>query len=191
MNIKNTPEPIAALRARLPAALAKVWNAAVVAKALQDASDDSAKNKVDRPGLHPENVFDFEDGIPLIVSVEAIPTPGRAAQNQGEFDIKLHVSASIHAGSLMAESVMQLADAQRIDYVLKVLHARAAELTGVEKSKLEFLMFSAGGIPHWYAPWEIDHDPLSEQDKQEMREALDSMYKGLPKQVERHRESTN
>jgi hypothetical protein len=62
-------------RTRWPAATAKEWDfTELVGQVPLDA---------DRPGLHPENLFDFHDGLRLIVSIDKY-----------NFGTYLHVSAS-------------------------------------------------------------------------------------------------
>lgn len=71
---------------------------------------------VDRPGVHRENVFDFHDGMRLIVS-----------QDKYQFGTFLHVSGSVR-GSLMKK----FCRSSKIDYmgIATAVHDRVMFLSG-------------------------------------------------------------
>lgn len=69
-HVPFTPQPLEALQARWPAAFEKVYS-------LESAAED-------RPGLHEENVFGFDDGFRIICSRDTNGT-----------EIYRHFSASI------------------------------------------------------------------------------------------------
>lgn len=109
------PEPIESLRSRLPKALEHIWT----------VKDDFSPMK-DRPGLHRENVFDFESGLRLLISKDALPG----------FPITVHVSTSWEMNL-----PFKFRDADN-----QVKEGYAA-IGG--KGTLKFLGVSERYIPHW------------------------------------------
>jgi hypothetical protein len=104
-------EPIEQLKARFPKALEKVW---VITIPMPD-----------RPGLHRENVFDFPNGIRLLISRDNLIDK-----------TEIHVSASWEYNE--PKSIEQMN--------INVLACfRAIGGTGT----LRFLGWSPNAIPHW------------------------------------------
>lgn len=134
--LEEKPEPMAALQARYPAALMKLWDI------------DSAEFDLNRgPGKYRENVFDTENGLRIMVSREKY-----AAINGGEPQI--HVSVSVCADGAV-EKV--LAGCLREPYkphkkaretLLRMVRNTFAEISGLTLPKEPFHV-SETGIPHW------------------------------------------
>lgn len=78
MRLPIEPKSYDELKARFPEALVRVWDADYIGKF------GKFGGQVDRPGLHPEHVFDTDDGLRLIIS--------RDKHDDGLF---LHVSCSM------------------------------------------------------------------------------------------------
>src|SRR5262245_48944881 len=112
-------QPFAELQARYPAAVERVWN----------VNPDTFDAEADRPGLHPANVFDFQDGTRLIVSRErgikfATRLPGIEV---------LHVSGSATSGTLI-EATMRTDP----DRGMRTIERHAKDLTGNPRLRLAF-----------------------------------------------------
>ena len=124
MTVHWRPEPLTALRARYPAALEHVYDAADLVLGL-------------RPGNQPQHVFDWVDGLRLIVSRERT-ADGRTA---------IHFTASILPNTPLSKR-MPKADkfpslaCERWQQLAK--SGRTAELVAISTEK---------GIPH-FAVWE-------------------------------------
>jgi hypothetical protein len=119
------PEPEDALRARYPAALAKIYQLAEAAAERRG------------PGDRPEHVFDTLDGVRLIVSREQWPN-GR---------LQLHVSASFH--DHCAIELQQIRRVLGIRDGLDFMLRRFREISG-DTSAATLIGLSEGkGVPHW------------------------------------------
>jgi|SRR5215467_3399354 len=106
-------ESLEQLKAKFPKALERVWDV--------EATDG------DRPGLHREHVFDFKDGMRLLISKDQFLEHG---------DPDVHVSASWRNAKFQSVGEMQL-------QVIK--HWEMLGGTG----KFRFIGLSPKGIPHW------------------------------------------
>lgn len=120
------PQPIEVLKARFPAAIAKSYS-------VQHVSE----NPEDRPGSRPEHVFDFEDGVRLIVS--------RDFHNGREV---IHFS-----GSLMQGAGFYLRGKLDKGSTLGLMRAHFFHISGIETERHHFICFSDGGVPHWCVPF--------------------------------------
>jgi len=129
MPVPTAPEPLDALRARYPRALEYVYHA------------DKVRAGGIGPGEVAANVFDFEDGLRLIVSRERLPD-GR---------LVLHVRASFPARCRMADEFWRLALTMPKKRVLELwaadLPRRFRELSGDGRT-LELIGWSGRLIPH-------------------------------------------
>jgi hypothetical protein len=91
MALPFKPEPLKQLIERYPQALTTTYD-------VEKIADGSSK---DRPGLHPENIFDFEDGIRIIVSTDLLEGnyythfSGSSQQNVKQDDLIKHVIEKI------------------------------------------------------------------------------------------------
>lgn len=105
-------ELLVTLRERFPKALEKVWE-------VTDPMED-------RPGMHRENVFDFDSGLRLLISRDKLVG----------IKPEIHVSASWESNKPISirEAHRQVNEAYHL-------------LGG--KEYLKFLGLSGGGIPHW------------------------------------------
>jgi hypothetical protein len=129
--LPHAPEPLEALRARLPDALAPVYDPALVARGLQAC-----------PGGQRRHVFDAEDGLRLIVSRDRL---GGAAH--------LHVSASVEPGWPLARTLMARLHRRpwrraAFGWFIPLVERRWRELSD---TPLVFHALSPEqGVPHWY-----------------------------------------
>lgn len=130
--VPRNPEPLAELRQRYP-------------RALQFQFDMRAiiEQGLIRPGECAANVFDFDDGLRLIVSRELL-LDGR--------DV-LHVSASFAPQGKIADEMRLLSITKSKEQLLQMwrrdVPRRFRELSGDERA-LEFLGWSDGNVPHWF-----------------------------------------
>ena len=127
------PQTLDALRARYPQSLETVYSAV----AIRD-------NKATRPGEVPANVFDFDDGLRLIISRDLM----------SDAKVVLHVSASFPPKCRLADSLRDLSSRRKDGLVIRtfldeIVPKRFAELSG-DKRPLVYTGMSAGGIPHWH-----------------------------------------
>jgi len=134
--IEYSPEPLTALRARYPRALEFLYDCAAV-------RDGGAIT----PGEVAANVFDFDDGLRLIVSRERLP----------EGVETVHLSASIRPGSRMAAEVERQVARRDPEHVASAhkrwaagIPERFRQLAG-DGFRLLFVGFSDKAVPHWYA----------------------------------------
>lgn len=129
--VPYTTETLAQLQARYPKALEHVYDQVAI-----------EERGTIRPGECPANVFDFEDGLRLIVS--------REREREGR--IVLHVSASFRTECKIAHEMRrQLKRTPRYEIVdrwAKTIPARFAELSG-DDTPLRFIGWSDRMIPHW------------------------------------------
>lgn len=132
------PEPLEALRPRYPAAIATPYD-------LRKIDDLLVAG---RPGTKQHHVFDFEEGIRLIVSREIMPD-GRDS---------IHVSGSIHQGSeagarMEAQCRATGTPAPAFD---QVIWKAFCELSGVhpETKPIMFARSPGKGVPHFIIPYE-------------------------------------
>lgn len=130
--VPTSPEPLDALRARYPRALEHLYDVIAI-------RDRGAI----RPGEVAANVFDFEDGLRLIVS--------RERMQDGE--VTLHVSASFPERCRLADEFRLLGVATPKQKILRMfldsIPGRFAELSG-EPRPLEFLGMT--NVPHFLIP---------------------------------------
>jgi hypothetical protein len=127
--IEIKPEPLEELKKRAAKAFGRLWYANHMH--LPDA---------DRPGLHMENVFDFENGVRIIASRDI---------NQGnEF---LHFSASVTENYVTEALPMS----PRL-YLAKFLGECCGlikELWGIDHRDLQLIEITPEkGVPHWIVP---------------------------------------
>jgi hypothetical protein len=128
-----TPEPFATLRARVPAALAFLYDARAIID--RDAI---------RPGEVAANVFDGEHGTRLIVSRTKLPSG----------DVIVNVSGSVFPGTPDGRELDRLfarpKPARRLlaGWVV-VLAARVARLLDRPPGAVHFLGFSPTGVAHF------------------------------------------
>lgn len=127
MALPRNPMTVEQHQARLPEALKRLWD--VVAM--------DAEGGADRPGLCPANVFDFPDGLRLIVGRE------RQAEPNGEV---VHVSASVFKGSSLWHAI--LAEGPAFLGLRKAVESRFQAIGG---PTIYFAFLSPrAGIPHWF-----------------------------------------
>jgi hypothetical protein len=127
----KNPESLASLQARYPAALEPIYDAtAIMAGAI-------------RPGEIAANIFDFSDGLRLIISRDRLP----------DGQVVLHVSASQAEHSRMADELRLLAGVKPKREVIQTwlldLPRRFRELSG-DQRPLEFIGLSDRLIPHFF-----------------------------------------
>lgn len=124
--IQRIPRTLADHQQRYPAALRTVFDT----EAIQYSG---AK----RPGECCENVFDFADGLRLIISRDKMP----------DGEILVHVSASAQHGSEMYKSIKS---GEMTPSMFCSEIARRHALISCKQSGLELMGFSDGkGVPHF------------------------------------------
>ena len=124
------PEPREALRARFREALGPVYD-----------EEEQRLGTAARPGELPRHVFDFPEGVRLIVSRLRLAKDGR---------ILTHFSASVRPGSAFERSFLASASPgmARAVLVLGRLSALYAELAGGVVTT-RCMGIAVGGIPHF------------------------------------------
>lgn len=132
--VQNRPESLEALKARYGRALEHIYDQAAI-----------EHGGAIRPGEVAANVFDFEDGLRLIVSRERMP----------DGDLVLHLSASFPKDCRLADEFRLLAVATPKQKILRMflssIPGRFAEMSG-ETRVPHYLGSSDRGIPHWVIP---------------------------------------
>jgi hypothetical protein len=116
-------------RTRWAAAVAKVWD---MRGRTGEVSEDE-----DRPGTHPENLFDFHDGLRLVVSTDRF-----------DFGTYLHVSASARPDSKVYAALQR---GMTLDAMIKLVCERVYFVSGGRRVTFEFLT-PEKGVPHFYDP---------------------------------------
>jgi hypothetical protein len=126
------PEPIAAMQARYPAAVAELLTRAMV------TGPDAYQ-----PGALRRHVFDHEDGLRLIVSRENF---------YPEWGEIIHVSASVHDDRAVAQRIMNMRSGPRAQMETFMILAYAAfeRLSQTEWRVARAVMTEPKGIPHWF-----------------------------------------
>jgi hypothetical protein len=128
--IPEAPEPVEALRARYPRALEPVYDAVAI-------RDRGAT----RPGEVAANVFDFEDGMRLIINRERMP----------DGELVLHVSASVRNGSALGGELRDAARTKSAAVIKEMMAFRVGshfhQLSG--ETGLELAGWTGGGVPHF------------------------------------------
>lgn len=115
--IPFSPQPFQVLKERFYKCLIQSWNV-----------ENVSKNPNERPGNQQQYVFDFEDGIRLIVSRDHYK--GKEV---------IHVSASVDH---------KLYDMARASTLLTDMYHKFMGLSGI-KTPPEHFFFSEKGVPHW------------------------------------------
>lgn len=133
MPLPVTNRPLAEHRKRFPEALRRVYELVDVEK---------WGNSDDRPGTKPEHVFDFAEGLRLIIS--------RERTEKGK--LLVHLSASLTEGSLF-DRLAAMPKPQAMHEFKWAVQRYYFELCGRTIGDDEFLGWSEGkGVPHWVIP---------------------------------------
>jgi hypothetical protein len=126
--IPYDPKTIEEHKRRYPKAVSKIYHAEDIDRGAQT------------PGQCPDNVFDFSDGLKLIISRDVLHDSPKPI---------IHVSASLKPGTLLWDLIRQgksLAEGR--DCLLRVAELRFEVLSG--GLAVEFVGFSpVKGVPHW------------------------------------------
>ncbi len=135
MPLPFDPQPLNVLQQRWPLALERRF----------DAESVCLGSRM-RPDELPSQVFDFQDGLRLIVSVE---------EHRGQ--ARLHVSASITPQYPLTDWLFQLAETKTAAHVMEQFR-RTAEasfslISRIDCEELELVQVTEQGVPHWVAPW--------------------------------------
>lgn len=129
--IPHKPEPVAVLKARAGAVFARPF----------DCRDGQP---FPRPGECRENVFDFEDGVRVIASLDRHDAPT---------GLVLHVSASFGPACPFFFAVRRKGVAG-IDWACEEMLRRAADLLGVDPGRFDGPHFpTPKKVPHWFVTW--------------------------------------
>lgn len=130
---KHDPKSAAEHRNRWTKAMLKVWDYRGIIGELSEA--------MDRPGVHPDYIFDYHDGLRVIASVELLGI--------GTGQTYLHVSASAVPGSDIFERVRT--GKLTVDRFCEMVIGRVKAISGGRRVDLAYV--SPGkGIPHFYDP---------------------------------------
>jgi hypothetical protein len=133
------PEPLERIQARFPKALEPIYDMRLVAKGWQPC-----------PGALRPHVFDFDDGLRLIVIRERFP---RRRGDHVAAAVHLHVSASFEPGLSLERDFKQRLrrdSAHRVvsRWFVPLVERRFAQFSGVP---LVFHGLSPDkGVPHWF-----------------------------------------
>jgi hypothetical protein len=127
-------ETVEQMRARLPAALARIWEVWELMKGPAD--------KIVGPGGHAEHVFDWADGIRLIISFD------RVVQGSSP---RLHVSGSFGEGLAYGLVIETAPESVRLPVFLATIHQRLKALVGAAVD-LHLVFLSPAGVPHLLGP---------------------------------------
>lgn len=137
MGIPHKPETIEAHRARIDEATRPLW---IVADVQQDVLKRG--NAADTPGKHRRHVFDFEDGLRLIVSRDNLPMKLESIN----YDIVLHVSASFEKESPLWGMLSR--DQKGFDRFCAIAAKRIGELLDAVVDEKPSLF--TGKVAHWF-----------------------------------------
>lgn len=137
--LPHEPEPLERLQARFAKALEPVYDVCLIAQGWQT-----------RPGAYRRHLFDFEDGLRLLVSRERLPLMGPDGRTAA---VHLHVSASFEAGLALERDLVRRLKrdhAHRVvtRWFVPLVERRFAQLSDVP------LIFhglsSEKGVAHWF-----------------------------------------
>lgn len=127
--LARRPEPLEILRARYPRALEFVY------------CPEACASGAIRPGEVAANVFDFEDGLRLIIS-----------RDRMEGRVVLHFSASVEVGTPLADELLRQIQGEPWHAVLSrweaTVPARFRDLSG--DTRTPSLAFRSANVPHWF-----------------------------------------
>ena len=133
------PEPLSSLQARYPDAIAFVYD-----------GDAIRERHAIRPGEVRRNIFDCDDGLRLIVSVERTEALGTY----------LHLSASMQNECALAERLRPVRDRvgpkAAMEHFRHEAEERFAAISG-DTAPLEFLRFTDHCVPHWCREMPAEH----------------------------------
>ena len=149
MRLPFKPEPEAALKARVPAALEVVYDQKVAYYNREVAKDMSKA-----PSGNRAHVFDFEDGLRLIISRDAI-----------EEEVYVHVSASLE----MESPLMTFLPRGQRGFAMFCRGAarKIGELLSLPGLPSGPQHVTEGKIPHWFLPC---HESTKEEIANERQE---------------------
>ena len=153
MRLPFKPEPEAALKARVPAALEVVYDQKVAYYNREVAKDMSKA-----PSGNRAHVFDFEDGLRLIISRDAI-----------EKKMYVHVSASLE----MENPLMTFLPRGQRGFAMFCRGAacKIGELLSLPGPLPQHV--TEGKIPHWFLPC---HESTKEEIENEQQEQAEQRY---------------
>lgn len=138
MPLYHDPQPLAQLRARYPDAVATIHD--VESVRLGVAPD---------PSSDPRHVFDWPDGLHMIVSRGRLPCG----------HVVIHFSASVRPGSPAHLAVERAVVEHGREACLPWVEGRFRLLSGW-RGEVRFLGWSEGkGVPHWHVP-QPQPDPM-------------------------------
>lgn len=128
------PESMEVAKARYPEAIREVY----------DFTDDPNAVMGD-PGSKRKHIFDFEDGLRLIVTRERMP-----ALHRGRVCVVMlvHVSASLNPDSTLVKSLDIVSPTAASAAFKSLCERRFQELSGSD-APMTFIGWSSKGVPHW------------------------------------------
>lgn len=135
-----SPEPVEQMRLRYKDAIAFLYDEGVI------------RAGGIRPGEVAANVFQFEDGLHVIVSKERVKFASEKEQS-----IVIHVSFSFRRGSKHYRDVESLMNGKTKEQQLSVLSRwaergilRFCEMSGESRADFELAAWTGGGVPHYF-----------------------------------------
>lgn len=129
MGFNFQPEDVEAINLRMPAALERLWDQEAVRKDVE-ANGLGAE----RPGADRKYIFDYPDGMRLIVSREKTKTMESA----------VHISATLHHGLLVRLWVAGKLSGKQLQ---EMVRTRIRTAIGVRE--IELVGISDMGVAHW------------------------------------------
>jgi hypothetical protein len=137
MGLPHQRETMEAAKARVATALEPLWNAAKMNR--QCRKDPQA----DTPGKHRRHVFDFADGLRLIVSRDELPQP----LEETGIAIVIHVSCSVDMESTLCGTLPNDDTGQKT--LARIASQRISELLDADCPP-EPAFWWADSVAHWF-----------------------------------------
>lgn len=138
MPLPQKRETMESAKARVKEALAPIWDRNEVVRDVQQFGDEA-----DVPDKHRQHVFDFQDGLRLVVSRDRMPVEiGDPPTN-----LVIHVSASVHEESQLAGTLPQTKLGQA--WLARIAAGRISELLDTDADPCP-QFWSCHHVAHWF-----------------------------------------
>lgn len=140
------PQSMRSLRLRLRDALERIWDCTEPGLAEQERTGI-------RPGNDPRNIFDFQNGIRMIISREQV--------DQG---IWIHISCSVQPGTELGAKLAMMVGQHSLDVINREFERSCRKyykrLTG-DGSGMQKVHTSEKSVPHWVI-WQKREKPIDQ-----------------------------